>query len=93
CLHGDLGLELWAVGTALVHRWMAPFRGGAPPQRLTIGAVQKSRTTTPGANPAAASLLEGLKFRPIGTTMRMYRGEAPRLSLGDVYGLACLELG
>jgi hypothetical protein len=25
---------------------MAPFRGGAPPQRLTIGAVQKSRTTS-----------------------------------------------
>ena len=47
----------------------------------------------PGANPAAASLLEGLQFRPIGATLRMYRGEAPRLSLGDVYGLACLELG
>jgi hypothetical protein len=25
--------------------------------------------------------------------MRMYRGEVPRVSLADVYGLACLELG
>jgi hypothetical protein len=25
------GLELGSVGTALVHRWVAPFRGGAPP--------------------------------------------------------------
>jgi [ribosomal protein S18]-alanine N-acetyltransferase len=47
----------------------------------------------PGANPAASSLLQGLQFRPIGTTLRMVRGEDPRLSLGDVYGLACLELG
>ena len=47
----------------------------------------------PGANPAAALLLEGLQFRPVGTTLRMYRGAAPAVSLRDVYGLACLELG
>ncbi len=47
----------------------------------------------PGANAAAAPLLERLHFRPIATTMRMYRGEAPPVSLRDVYGLACLELG
>ncbi len=47
----------------------------------------------PGSNPAAARLLERLKFRPIGTTLRMYRGLAPTVSLDDVYGLACLELG
>jgi ribosomal-protein-alanine N-acetyltransferase len=47
----------------------------------------------PGANSGAASLLEGLGFRPVGTTLRMYRGEAPAVSLRDVYGLACLELG
>jgi type I restriction enzyme R subunit len=27
------------------------------------------------------------------TTLRMYRGEAPAVSLHEVYGLACLELG
>jgi ribosomal-protein-alanine N-acetyltransferase len=47
----------------------------------------------PGANAAAAPLLERLRFRPVGTTLRMYRGEAPTVSLRDVYGLACLELG
>jgi hypothetical protein len=29
----------------------------------------------------------------VGTTLRMDRGEAPAVSLRDVYGLACLELG
>jgi ribosomal-protein-alanine N-acetyltransferase len=47
----------------------------------------------PGANAAAAPLLERLQFRPVGTTLRMYRGEAPAVSLRDVYGLACRELG
>ena len=47
----------------------------------------------PGSNPAAAPLLEQLNFRPTGTTQRMYRGAAPTVSLRDVYGLACLELG
>jgi len=47
----------------------------------------------PGANAAAAPLLERLQFRPVASTLRMYRGEAPAVSLRDVYGLACLELG
>jgi hypothetical protein len=34
------------VGAAFAHRWEPPFRGGTPPQRLTIGAVQKSQTTS-----------------------------------------------
>ena len=45
-LHGDPGLELGTVGAAFAHRWEPPFRGGAPPQRLTMGAVQKSQTTS-----------------------------------------------
>jgi hypothetical protein len=50
-LHGDPGLELGTVGAALAHWWEPPFRGGAPPQRLTMGAVQKSQTTSgSGAN-------------------------------------------
>ncbi|MFM7548683.1 MAG: GNAT family N-acetyltransferase [Cyanobium sp.] len=47
----------------------------------------------PGANPRAAPLLEGLGFAPLSQTLRMYRGSAPAVSLADVYGLACLELG
>ncbi len=47
----------------------------------------------PGANPRAALLLEELGFAPISHTLRMYRGPAPKVTLADVYGLACLELG
>lgn len=46
-----------------------------------------------GANPKAAPLLAGLGFAPLSHTLRMYRGPAPEVTLGDVYGLACLELG
>ena len=47
----------------------------------------------PAANPQASSVLEQLGFRQISQTLRMYRGTAPSVSLQDVYGLACLELG
>lgn len=47
----------------------------------------------PGGNAMAAPLLKSLQFRAIGTTVRMYRGALPSVSLRDVYGLACLELG
>ncbi len=42
-LHGDSGLELGAVGAALAHRW-GPRSGGTPPQRLTMGPVQKNQS-------------------------------------------------
>lgn len=45
-LHGDLGLELRAMGAAFAHRWEPPFRGGAPPHRLTMDLVQKNQTTS-----------------------------------------------
>jgi ribosomal-protein-alanine N-acetyltransferase len=47
----------------------------------------------PGANPAAATLMGKLGFTTSSATLRMYRGEQPSVSLADVYGLACLELG
>jgi hypothetical protein len=34
------------VRAALAHRCVPPFRGSAPPQRLTMGAVQKNQTTS-----------------------------------------------
>jgi ribosomal-protein-alanine N-acetyltransferase len=48
---------------------------------------------TPGANPEAAPLMESLGFHPVSRTVRMYRGTPPAVSLADLYGLACLELG
>ena len=47
----------------------------------------------PGANPAAAALMGKLGFTASSETLRMYRGAQPSVSLADVYGLACLELG
>ena len=44
--HVDPSLELETVGATLAHRWEPPFRGGAPPQKLTMGAVQESQTTS-----------------------------------------------
>ncbi|MCP4974064.1 MAG: GNAT family N-acetyltransferase [Prochlorococcus sp.] len=48
---------------------------------------------TPGANPLADDLLQRLGFSQVSSTLRMYRGVQPPISLADVYGLACLELG
>jgi hypothetical protein len=53
-LHGDPGLELGTVGAAFAQllrkrlrlRWEPPFKGNAPPQRFTIGAVQKNQTNS-----------------------------------------------
>jgi hypothetical protein len=47
----------------------------------------------PGVNPAGGALLRRLGFAPIYATLCMYRGAQPQVSLADVYGLACLELG
>ena len=44
-LHGDPGVELGAMGAAFAHGWEPPFRGGAPPHRLTMDPVQKTQTT------------------------------------------------
>jgi hypothetical protein len=45
-LHGDSGLELGAMGAAFAHLVGAPIRGGTPPQKLTMGAVQKNQTAS-----------------------------------------------
>jgi len=66
-------------------------------ERLLRGLLQRHQGVVlldgPGANPAAGTLLRRLRFAPISETLRMYRGAQPQVSLADVYGLACLELG
>ena len=47
----------------------------------------------PGLNKFADPLLKRIGFIQISQTLRMYRGEQPPISMNDVYGLACLELG
>ena len=48
---------------------------------------------TPGFNPAANQLMVELGFMTESETMRMYRGDLPKVALDDVFALACLELG
>ena len=37
--------------------------------------------------------LKSLGFNPISHTLRMYKGKQPNISMNQIYGLACLELG
>jgi ribosomal-protein-alanine N-acetyltransferase len=66
-------------------------------EQLLLGLLERHRGVVlldgPGANPAAGALMGRLGFAPISETLRMYRGVQPVVSLADVYGLACLELG
>jgi ribosomal-protein-alanine N-acetyltransferase len=82
--------EGWRIGPLLAESTEAA-------RRLLQGLIHRHPGVVlldaPGANPAAAPLLESLGFRPISHTLRMYRGTAPDVPLTDVYGLACLELG
>ena len=47
----------------------------------------------PGLNHSASELYKDLGFKSVSETFRMYRGYQPPVSMNDVYGLACLELG
>ena len=66
-------------------------------EQLLRGLLERHRgmvlLDAPGANPAAGALMGRLSFKPTSETLRMYRGPQPQVSLADVYGLACLELG
>jgi len=78
---------------------LGPLLADSPAAAVALleGLLQRHPGTVlidaPGANAAAAPLLESLGFRPVSRTLRMYRGVPPAVSLADVYGLACLELG
>ena len=48
---------------------------------------------SPGLNNSASEVFKELGFQSESETFRMYRGSLPPVSMNDVYGLACLELG
>ena len=48
---------------------------------------------SPGINISATELFKELGFKNESETFRMYKGSQPPVSMSDVYGLACLELG
>ena len=47
----------------------------------------------PGLNNYASEVFKQLGFQSKSETFRMYKGYQPPVSMNDVYGLACLELG
>ena len=48
---------------------------------------------SPGLNPLCKKVFYNMGFTNHSYTVRMYKGQLPRISLSDIYGLACLELG
>tara|TARA_B100000700_G_C14893604_1_gene783913 strand:+ start:155 stop:1033 length:879 start_codon:yes stop_codon:yes gene_type:complete len=48
---------------------------------------------SPGLNPYSKYLFERLGFKEMSNTYRMYKGIQSKVSMNQVYGLACLELG
>ncbi len=78
---------------------IGPLLADSPPlaQRLLVALLRSHPGVVlldaPGANAQADPLLQALGFSVLGETLRMYRGTLPTVSLKDVYGLACLELG
>lgn len=48
---------------------------------------------TPATNSAAVDLAVSLGLKPMFETARMYRGPAPRIDMGKVFGITSFELG
>jgi ribosomal-protein-alanine N-acetyltransferase len=87
---GMTGSWGWRVGP-----WIADDPGLAA---ALLDGLRRDRpgpvlVDAPQRNASAGRLLEQRGFRPVGRTVRMYRGTPPSLPIGDLYGLACLELG
>ncbi len=90
CLLPHPARPAWRLGP-----WLAddPDLAGALLDGLCGERQGEVLVDAPESNPSAHRLLQERGFRPTGRTIRMYRGTPPVLPLGDIYGLACLELG
>lgn len=59
----------------------------------SLGGPAEVSLDTPDANPAAIHLAESFSLTPVFETARMYRGPAPALAHGSVFGVTTFELG
>ncbi len=89
CLLSD-GAEGWRIGPLLAD---SPILAEYLIRLLVKRHSGVVLIDTPGLNPIANPLFEKLGFEQESQTLRMYKGEQPPISMRDVYGLACLELG
>lgn len=76
--HDDVARALYAALSTAAHE-------AAPDEPVFLDV--------PEANPAARTLAEEAGLSPVFETARMYRGEAPDLPLGRIYGITSFELG
>ncbi len=78
---------------------IGPLLADTPPlaefllRSLISSHTGKVLLDSPGLNPYSKYLLERLGFKELSSTFRMYKGYQPPVSMNQVYGLACLELG
>jgi hypothetical protein len=86
CLSGCKIGPLFAADAATARAIVSNLIAGTPPG--TEVALD-----TPQDNPAAMALAAELGLEPVFETARMYRGEAPRLPVRQVYGITSFELG
>ena len=82
--------EGWRIGPLLAD---SPALAEILLRRLVADHPGVVLIDSPGKNNFAEPLLRSLGFTEISQTLRMYRGSQPPISMKDVYGLACLELG
>ena len=80
----------WRLGPLLADQ---PELAGALLDLLLSDRQGPVLIDVPEINRAATSLLEERGFELQLFNLRMYKGDPPSLSLKDIYGLACLELG
>tara|TARA_Y100001968_G_C19451122_1_gene768660 strand:- start:4269 stop:5183 length:915 start_codon:yes stop_codon:yes gene_type:complete len=80
----------WRIGPLIAN---SPSLAELLVTQLTKAHFGKVLIDSPGLNLDVNKMLIKIGFSPISETVRMYRGEQPPVSMKDVYGLACLELG
>jgi GNAT superfamily N-acetyltransferase len=76
---------LFAANADAARRLIQAAAATVSGQRIVIDVPQN--------NQPAIQLVEGMGLAPVFETMRMYRGKAPGISYGEVFGITTLELG
>lgn len=85
CSDGHKIGPLFAEKADVARRLIEAIATTIPDERIVIDVPQTNRR--------AVELVEALGLAPVFETMRMYRGPAPDISIGEVFGITTFELG